>query len=457
MITSKTKVDGTITQEDVPENTLFRALSKITKSRDRFDEDMRRQYPGYVGYAKDIGKVKNGIKTGESAITIFVKKKLPKTSIKTQDLIPEYINNVKTDIMEIQEVVGPRPLPPKKASGQKLGKSKIQLSPIDYQKKYRPMPNGVSIGNIKITAGTFGGPVLLNGVKMPTTNTHVACEDIRADLSAQERDCAQPGPYDDMNTTANKIGYVRKAIIMPEGQVAYNDFAIIECDNQSNVKGTGLGSLRAPKGMTTVAIGDRVWKEGRTTGLTFGNIISTSATISVNYGGEGSVTHVACLLTTDMSDGGDSGSWMYKKVSPGDTITDEDMYVWGYLFAGSSTNTVCHEIQNALSALGAVLYTEDNPEPPNDDVEINIVMEEESGGSTFRVFGTVNTANGGNSLSGVVIDILGSSGGVQVVIKNGVSGSDGSFNITECPKGYTYMATFTKNGFTKVEYVIGPK
>jgi len=458
MIVSNTKGDGTVIQENVPENTLYRALSKVTKKGDKFDELIKNKYPNYAGYSEDIGKVKNGKKTGEKAITIFVKKKLAKEKIQTQDLIPEYINNVKTDVIEIGEVKGPRPLPPKVVKASKVGKSVSQVSSVDYQKKYRPIPNGVTIGNITITAGTAGGPVLLNGVKMIATNTHVACEDIRKDLSAQERNCAQPGPYDDMNTTANKIGYVRKAIIMPQGAIAYNDFAIIECDNASNVKGSGLGSLKAPRGMTTVAIGDRVWKEGRTTGLTFGTVISTSATVSVSYGDSGSVTHAACLLTTDMSDGGDSGSWMYNKVSPGDTITDEDMYVWGYLFAGSSSNTVCHEIQNALSATSCTVYTEDAPIPPvGDDVEINVNMEEETGGSSFRIFGVVRNSNGGAALSGVAVAVVGTNGGVQVVMKNTVTDSSGNYEITDCPKGYTYTASFVKSGFKTVEYVIGPK
>lgn len=451
MIKSYQKDDGTVFQVDEPESSLFNLLSKIKGNKKDELGELLRKYPNYVGHATDIGKIKNGKKTGEKAITILVKKKLPKSSLASYDLFPEQINGIKTDVYEYGEVMAPRPLPPK---GKGKVKTQALMNPTEYQKKYRPIPNGVSVGNTTITAGTIGGIATINGVKHIMTNTHVACQYINKDLGGQVRDVVQPGPYDG-GSVADGKGYTAKAIIMPDGQVAYNDFAAVRLDTLGDATCKTLQTQITPSGMGTLAVGDRVWKEGRTTGLTFGNVLSLSATVSVNYGTV-NVTHVACILVTDLSDGGDSGSWIYKKVSPGDTISDADRQVVAYLFAGSSQNTVCHEIQNGMSALGATLVTDSGPTPPpTKDVQVDAILTKQTGGDTFRVYGTVADTDG-NLVANCSVLVTGTSS-TSVITRNATTGSDGKYSVENCPyqQGYTFKVDFVASGYNSWSYDIG--
>lgn len=443
MVKAKTKDDGSVVQGD---DSVF---SWILGKKDDAIHDKLRNYPNYVGYDLTLGKVRGGQPTGEKAVTVFVKRKVDKSKIQASDLIPDMIDGVITDVIETGEFYAPRPLPPK---GKGVS-SRALLNPIEYQKKYRPIPNGVSVGNTTITAGTVGGIATINGIRHIITNTHVACQYINQDLLNQVRDVVQPGPYDSGKVADGK-GYTAKAVIMPDGQPAYNDIAAVRLDTLGDVTTKTLQANVCPKSMGILAVGDRVWKEGRTTGLTFGTVISLSASVNVSYGYV-TVLHKNCILTSDMSDGGDSGSWVYKKVSAGDTITDEDRQVVAYLFAGSSSTTVLHEIQNGLSALGATPVYDDVPTPPSRDIQVDAVLVKQTSSDTFKVFGTV-IDNLGAVLSGVNVLVTGVNN-ATVVTKSATTGGDGKYTVLDCPynQGYSFKVDFTLTGYDPYSYNIG--
>jgi len=192
-----------------------------------------------------------------------------------------------------------------------------------------------------------------------------------------------------------------------------------------------------PAGITTIKVDDDVYKSGRTTGLTSGKVLSTNATVNVGYGEEGTVTHDACILVTDMSDGGDSGSLMV-------VIADGEPYVWGYLFAGSSTTTVCHEIQNAMSALGLSLYTKppEPPQPPN-TIELN--------------FSLVPLGNGEWTLQGIVkddVDEFRISGAVIIAgNKSATTNINGFYEIQGLTVG-EHTVSCTANGYIAQNKVV---
>jgi len=59
--------------------------------------------PGVVGIG--IGKkIKNGKMLNRKCITIFVEKKLPKSQLKPEHIIPKKIGNTVTDVVEIGHV-----------------------------------------------------------------------------------------------------------------------------------------------------------------------------------------------------------------------------------------------------------------------------------------------------------------------------------------------------------------
>jgi len=404
-IKSEEKADGTIIQ---------------TSKAQSLDNTLR-AYPNYVGYTTDMGNIKDGKNTGEKAVTIFVTKKVPLDDLSAEEILPQNIDGVMTDVVVMEQVIGPRPLPQAEAE-----------SLDDYKKDYKEPPCGVSWGNVKISAGTGGGPINIDGTLHLASNTHVGCESISKDLSDQCRDDLQPGNYDD----GTKIkGYTAKAIVMPEGKPAFNDFCVIRPTEGVVLNPATLQNLVIPRGMTTLKIGDRVWKEGRTTGLTFGTITSLSSSVNVGYG-EGTRLHLACILSTDMSAGGDSGSWIYKKVSPGDTITNEDKFVVAYLFAGSATHTVMHEIQNAVSAVGGSVYTEE-PTPPIGNIHtIHIRMKEVGNGKKWIVNGDVVRDINNEPVIGATVNL----DDVQVATDTG-----GDFQILEVSEG-DHTIQVTKDG-----------
>jgi hypothetical protein len=89
-----------------------------------------------------------------------------------------------------------------------------------------------------------------------------------------------------------------------------------------------------------------VHKTGRTTDYTRGRITQIDVTTSVDYNGR-LATFTNQLMATGMSAGGDSGS----------AVLDEEGYVIGLLYAGSSRATLINPIQTVLEMLRVELVT----------------------------------------------------------------------------------------------------
>lgn len=124
--------------------------------------------------------IRKGIETGEG-IVVTVTKKLPREQLSEKDLIPRIINDMPTDVIEVGE---------------------LSLLSVDRTKKYRPVPLGVSVGNIKITATGF--LVEKDGRIMMVSNNHVfACMNKCKKGSL----IVQPGTYDAQGEyPENRIG-----------------------------------------------------------------------------------------------------------------------------------------------------------------------------------------------------------------------------------------------------------
>lgn len=107
--------------------------------------------------------------------------------------------------------------------------------------------------------------------------------------------------------------------------------------------------IGAISGTAPPRIGMRVRKHGRTTGLTTGSITLLNATIDVGYNtviGRRTARFTGQIMTTGMSQGGDSGSLI---------VDANSQQAVGLLFAGSGTVTVCTPIGQVLQALNVQL------------------------------------------------------------------------------------------------------
>ncbi|NOX87428.1 MAG: S46 family peptidase [Calditrichaeota bacterium] len=304
-----------------------------------------------IGY-----KIVNGKKTDQLAIICSVDTKVSKKLLLEEELIPQTIEDVPTDV---------RP-------------TGLFYALQDHTARYRPAPGGVSIGHINITAGTLGCLVQKDGKVYILSNNHVLANSNEAEIGDP---ILQPGPYDGggfpddhiarlsdfvpihfegedngsscsignalssiLNIPAALIGSKTrlKAVRLSENESRENkvDCAIAEPINPNDVVNE-IMEIGKIQGVTEGTLGMSVKKSGRTTALTTGVIEQIDVTVSVSYGENKTAVFVDQLMAGNMSSGGDSGS----------AVLNDNNEIVGLLFAGSSSSTIMNRIQNVFSAL----------------------------------------------------------------------------------------------------------
>lgn len=275
-----------------------------------------------IGYKKVDNRT-----TDILSIVCSVEIKQSAESLDDQDLIPEDVQEVPTD-------VNPTGM----------------LRPFeDPKKKFRPAPGGVSIGQLNITAGTLGCLVQKDGDLFILSNNHVLANSNEASL---EDPILQPGPYDDGKKNEDEIAKLSEFIPItydseennsdnPENLV---DCAIAKPCNTDDVKNSilDIGSIA---GLKKAEFDMKVKKSGRTTGLTNGKIEQVDVTSRVNYGTNKVATFTDQVMAGSISQGGDSGS----------AVLDDDDNLIGLLFAGSDTTTLINRIEHVFDALEVTL------------------------------------------------------------------------------------------------------
>lgn len=326
------------------------------------------------------------IKRGEDAIAVFVQKKVPLHDLKLEDVIPSEIEKCKTDVIEIGDV---------------YAQDELIVSPEERKGEWRPCPPGVSIGHYRGVTGTFGCVVFdKEKQKFILSNAHILADDNAASIGD---DILQPGLYDQVSINLTPIAKLSKYVpLVFEGEYiappspppiekecpfavftkkivkfilkpinffakllssSYRieiglsrtvednsfdhdfDINLVDCaigkpldDNMiidKIVDGPIItGIIENPN------IGLYVAKSGRTTGLTYGEVVATNVTMKIYYGNNKTCIFENQIMTTYMSEPGDSGSlvWSGNKAV-------------GLLFAGSSQITLLNPIKIVLDKL----------------------------------------------------------------------------------------------------------
>ena len=103
--------------------------------------------------------------------------------------------------------------------------------------------------------------------------------------------------------------------------------------------------IGSPQGVAKAKLGMSIQKSGRTTGYTTGKVKDISASVKVNYDNQVALFRNQ-ILTTNMSQGGDSGS----------LVLDMKQRAVGLLFAGSEQVTILNPISAVLNLLNVELY-----------------------------------------------------------------------------------------------------
>ncbi len=181
--------------------------------------------------------------------------------------------------------------------------------------RYRPVPIGVSAGNVTAgtacMAGTLGCVVLKGSTKYALSNNHVFA---RENAAAIGEDVHQPGSLDAKPQctiqSADKIGDLSDfEPIKFGGQNNSYDAAIAQYST-TDVTCATLSSYYGFPGTSPVnaTVGMAIKKVGRTTSLTTGTVVAINATVNVGYSG-GTAKFVGQIVTSRRFDkSGDSGS-----------------------------------------------------------------------------------------------------------------------------------------------------
>lgn len=242
--------------------------------------------------------------------------------------------------------------------------------------RWRPAPGGVSIGHYGITAGTLGAVVrdANTNEKLILSNNHVL-----ADSNAGEIGDAilQPGPYDGGTFQEDTIAHLLRFVpirftqeppdcpistsvasmvnLLARASASRHRLLAVQVQPQPNQVDAALARPVEPDmvsdeilqigqivGTREAELGLAVRKSGRTTGLTTGSIELLDATVSVSFGAGRTAVFEGQIVTTAMSQGGDSGSLLVHAT--------ENVAV-GLLFAGSEQTTIHNPIDAVMSAL----------------------------------------------------------------------------------------------------------
>lgn len=282
-----------------------------------------------IGIGRGFKEV-SGEKTTIESIQVLVKEKKPISQLKAEDVVPEMLAGVRTDVIAVGEV---------KALAVRTERS-------------RPAQPGVSIGHYQISAGTFGAVVYDCESAQPLilSNNHIL-----ANTSSTERSNANPGDpilqpasYDGGKITDDILAYLERFVpLKMEGsqQTELAEVNLVDCAVAVPIDGNLISNqiieIGEVHGVSEANLGDLVQKSGRTTGLTRGQVRTLDATVVVSMGSREEAVFGQQIIIDSISQGGDSGS----------LVLNHQNQAIGLLFAGSTAVTVCNPIEMVLQAL----------------------------------------------------------------------------------------------------------
>lgn len=365
-------------------------------------------YPNVVSVG--VGK-KND--TDKLCISVGVKEKVPESELDSIDVIPSDMEGVKTDVVELGEIV-----------------PELLLAQADRKGSHRPVPQGVSVGHPDITAGSTGWMYETDtGKVFIGSNNHVLADINQASMGD---DIIQPGSADGGIIPDHVIGNLVYYTPLENGVTV--DLALTSVDVGHDNALVGIEKKITGKA-ESLSVGDELVKSGRTTGVMRADIQQLKASVDVNYGEVGTITIEDCIITGDMSDGGDSGSSTAKEVDGG-------LKAAGRVFAGSSTATVHHHIDNEIGVLQAEfdssieLITDGGTQMPTAQVTLTLTKEDPQ---TGNIEATVNSEDGG-PVPSATVSIEGP------VTRSNPTGTDGKAVFSGVPLG-DYTVSADKDGY----------
>jgi len=286
-------------------------------------------YPNVVGHSNQLmPRIRKGkVIHEEKCIRIYVVKKVPEQQLRPSEVIPKTLKledgrEVCTDVVEI-------------------GKLKA-LQQLDPKQRYRPAPTGVSTSRAdENAAGTIGWYVVdEEGNVYAISNNHVWAAENKGSVGDP---LVQPGRLDGGDPSKDVVFTLYDFISIDFSQNASNyvDVAVAKPVDYSLVY-MAILNVGGVVGKRIPNLNETVVKHGRTSGLTSGTVIDTSATVKIEYS-TGTATFTDVIVVEGTAQPGDSGS---------PVLTQKNEFV-GLLFAGSDTDFVVCKYTNIESQLSS--------------------------------------------------------------------------------------------------------
>lgn len=219
-------------------------------------------------------KIVNGQQTSTLCVRLHVAQKLSRSALTPQNLLPEAIDGVPTDVLEsVPAMLGSIPARRRRFAADD------EACSAGRQSRQRPVVAGISVAQVDVTAGTIAAICRSTRAgeendRYLLSNNHVLANVNQAEIGD---DVLQPGPADG-GGAADRVATLHRFIpIQADGGSTANqvDAAVarlldeIEADAQ-------VCTIGALAGTEEAAIDMPVRKHGRTTGLTEG-IVSDEA------------------------------------------------------------------------------------------------------------------------------------------------------------------------------------
>lgn len=317
-----------------------------------------------IGY-----KIQGDQLTSTPSVVVSVKKKVPASMLSPADVIPPKVDGALTDVVETGEIL---------AHG------------FARNAALRPLRPGISIGLDRGSTGTLGAFVRKGGLTFALSNNHVFAMLNQAALGAA---IVQPGAADGgsitqqvatlseyipislleqaaaaasatgQSTTPTGFAAILAALInlisslfearsstpppppsTPAGNRVDAALALLVAGISADPNIVDLGS--PPAGVIEPQLGMKVFKSGRTSGVTEATITQLDVTADVRYGDQ-TARFSGQIMTTPFSQPGDSGS----------LVLDFNRNAVGLLFSGSSQVSMFNPISQVLAAFDAELIT----------------------------------------------------------------------------------------------------
>ncbi|MEO8608602.1 MAG: hypothetical protein ABI690_12000 [Chloroflexota bacterium] len=363
------------------------SINEVFRAQAQFQESLLAK-PNVVGVA--VGR-KNS--TGELAVVTLVEQKLPLAALSAEAVIPKQLDGVLTDVVEIgylRAYDSPRDrYRPTIPSGVSIGHFKITAGTLSTIVTDATTGEKLILSNNHVLAnsnmGIIGDPILQPGptdggvnpgdmvarllrfvqlhyiddpdvppvTPAPTPNpgtgtgTSGGCDIVSSVVGVTNALASLVGSKQRVTSASVQSVSTFAPVAAPiPAQAADNevDCALAKPVDPNMFTGEILG-IGQVSGTKAAQLGMKVRKSGRTTGYTEGTINLLNATVSVAYGSK-TARFVGQIITSPMSQGGDSGSLI---------VDGTENKAVGLLFAGSNLSTIFNPIDKVLAALNVTI------------------------------------------------------------------------------------------------------